>query len=256
MPLLTGKTAIVTGASRGIGLAIARRFAEEGARVLVASRSAPPEDMQTGSCRWHAADISDPAQVEALFDQAVAQVGRVDVLVNNAGVQLEKTLAETSEEDWDWLMGINLKGLFLCSRAAIRQMRHQGGGGAILNLGSVSGQIADYGLAAYCASKAGVHGLTRAIAVDHGPEGIRCNAICPGWIRTEMVDQAFAQADDPSDAERRALARHPLGRMGAPEDIAAMAAWLASDEASFVSGQFFTVDGALTAASPIKPTPD
>jgi NAD(P)-dependent dehydrogenase (short-subunit alcohol dehydrogenase family) len=253
--MLTGKTAIVTGASRGIGLAIARRFTDEGAQVLIASRSAPPEAMQTGACHWHRADISDAAQVAALFEQAVAQFGRVDVLVNNAGVQLEKTLAETSEDDWDWLMGVNLKGLFLCSRAAIRQMRGHGGG-VILNLGSVSGQIADYGLAAYGASKAGVHGLTRAIAVDHGPEGIRCNAICPGWIRTEMMDQAFALADDPADAERRALARHPLGRMGRPEDIAAMAAWLASDEASFVSGQFFTVDGALTAASPIKPTPD
>jgi NAD(P)-dependent dehydrogenase (short-subunit alcohol dehydrogenase family) len=255
MSMLTGKTAIVTGASRGIGLAIARRFVEEGARVMIASRSAPPEDLQEGACTWQAADIADPVQVSALFEQAAAQFGRIDVLVNNAGVQLEKTIAETSDEDWDWLMGINLKGLFLCSRAAIRQMREQGGG-VILNLGSVSGQIADYGLAAYCASKAGVHGLTRAIAVDHGPEGIRCNAICPGWIRTDMLDEAFAVADDPAAAERRALARHPLGRMGKPEDIAAMAAWLASDEASFVSGQFFTVDGAMTAASPIKPTPD
>ena len=256
MPMLTGKTAIVTGASRGIGLAIARRFAEEGAQVAIANRSAPPTEMLEGACHWHATDISDPAQVAALFEHAAAQLGRIDVLVNNAGVQLEKTLAETSDEDWDWVMGTNLKGLFLCSRAAIRQMREQGGGGVILNLGSVSGQIADYGLAAYCASKAGVHGLTRAIAVDHGPEGIRCNAICPGWIRTDMLDEAFAMADDPAAAERRALARHPLGRLGAPEDIAAMAAWLASDEASFVSGQFFTVDGALTAASPIKPTPD
>jgi NAD(P)-dependent dehydrogenase (short-subunit alcohol dehydrogenase family) len=255
MSMLTGKTAIVTGASRGIGLAIARRFVEEGARVLIASRSAPPEDMQEGSSVWQVADIADPAQVAALFEHAAAQFGRIDVLVNNAGVQLEKTIAETSDEDWDWLMGINLKGLFLCSRAAVRLMRGQGGG-AIVNLGSVSGQIADYGLAAYCASKAGVHGLTRAIAVDHGPEGIRCNAICPGWIRTDMLDEAFAVADDPAAAERRALARHPLGRMGKPEDIAAMAAWLASDEASFVSGQFFTVDGAMTAASPIKPTPD
>ena len=255
MPMLTGKTAIVTGASRGIGLAIARRFVEEGAQVMIASRSAPPGDVQSGACRWHEADIADPEQVEALFERAAADYGRVDVLVNNAGVQLEKTVAETSEADWDWLMGINLKGLFLCSRAAVRRMREQGGG-VILNLGSVSGQIAEYAMAAYCASKAGVHGLTRAIAVDHGPEGIRCNAILPGWIRTEMMDQAFALADDPAAAERRALARHPVGRMGAPEDIAAMAAWLASDEAGFVSGQFFTVDGALTAASPIKPTPD
>ena len=255
MSMLSGKTAIVTGASRGIGLAIARRFVAEGARVVVASRSAPPDDALGEACRWEAADIADPAQVAALFDGVSARGGRVDVLVNNAGVQVEKTVAETSEEDWDWLMGINLKGLFLCSRAAIRQMQGQGGG-VIVNLGSVSGQIAEYGMAAYCASKAGVHGLTRAIAVDHGPEGIRCNAICPGWIRTEMMDQAFALADDPAAAERRALARHPVGRMGRPEDIAAMAAWLASDEAGFVSGQFFTVDGALPAASPIKPDPD
>jgi len=255
MPLLTEKTAIVTGASRGIGLAIARRFAAEGARVVIASRSAPPADIESGVCRWQEADVSNPEQVEALFEQAAARSGRVDVLVNNAGVQLEKTVADTSEAEWDWLMAINLKGLFLCSRAAVRRMRGQGGG-VIVNLGSVSGQIAEYAMAAYCASKAGVHGLTRAIAVDHGPEGVRCNAILPGWIRTEMMDQAFALAEDPAAVERRALARHPLGRMGTPEDIAAMAAWLASDEAEFVSGQFFTVDGALTAASPIKPTPD
>ena len=255
MSMLDGKTAIVTGASRGIGLAIARRFVQEGARVVIASRSAPPDDLPSGACTWRAADIADPVQVAALFDGAVADLGRLDVLVNNAGVQLEKSVAETSDEEWDWLMGINLKGLFLCSRAAVRLMRAQGGG-VIVNLGSVSGQIADYAMAAYCASKAGVHLLTRAIAVDHGPEGIRCNAICPGWIRTEMMDQAFALADDPAAAERRALARHPLGRLGTPEDIAAMAAWLASDEAGFVSGQLFTVDGALTAASPIKPTPD
>ncbi len=251
---LQGKTAIVTGGSGGIGLAIARRFAAEGAEVMVASRSAPP-DSDAGDLQWQPTDVADAGQVATLFETAKARFARLDVLVNNAGVQLEKTLAETSDEDWDRLMGVNLKGLFLCTRAAIRWMR-EAGGGVILNLGSVSGQVADYALAAYCASKAGVHGLTRAVAVDHGPDGIRCNAICPGWIMTEMAEQAFALGEDAADAKRRALARHPIGRFGTPEDIAALAAWLASDEAAFVSGQLFTADGALTAASPVKPTPD
>ena len=125
-------------------------------------------------------------------------------------------------------------------------------GGAIINIGSISGRVADPSMALYNASKAFVHGLTRSIAVDHGPD-IRCNAICPGWIETGMLEAGFAQAGDPAAAEADALARHPVRRFGRPEDIAAMAVWLASDEAGFATGQLFTVDGGLTAASPLNP---
>ena len=248
MTSLAGKTAIITGASQGIGEAIARRFLADGATVVAASRRAPPLE----GLHFRATDVAKSDDVEALFAYVESEFGRLDVLVNNAGVQLEKTVADTTDEEWDWLMGVNMKGLFLCCRAAIHLMR-KAGGGAIVNIGSVAGIIADHGLGIYNASKAGVHGLTRSIAVDHGPEGIRCNAICPGWIMTEMAEEAFAQAEDAEAFKRRALQHHPLGRFGQPEDIAAMAAWLASDDARFASGQLFTMDGALTAGSPINP---
>ena len=253
MANLDGKRAIITGASQGIGRAMAELFLAEGASLLAASRRPPalaevPEERYL----WQATDVADPDQVEALFATARARFGGLDVLVNNAGVQLEKTVAETSDEDWDRLMDVNMKGLFRCCRAAIRLMRETGGG-TIINIGSVAGIIADHGLGIYNASKAGVHGLTRSIAVDHGPDGVRCNAICPGWIMTEMAEEAFAQADDPEALKRKAVQHHPVGRLGRPEDVAAMAAWLASDDARFASGQLFTIDGALSAGSPINP---
>ena len=187
---------------------------------------------------------------------ALERLGRLDILVTNAGVEIEKTLEDTSEAEWDALMDVNLKGVFLCCKAAIPIMRGQGGG-VIINLSSISAQLADPGLAAYNASKAGVAGMTRSIAVDHGRDGIRCNAICPGWIMTDMLRQTFAQAGpDPAAmaaAETAAVAQHPLGRLGQPEDIANLALWLASDEASFASGQLYTLDGGLTAGSPVDP---
>jgi 2-keto-3-deoxy-L-fuconate dehydrogenase len=189
--------------------------------------------------------VSDAAAVEAL----AAGFNGLDILVNNAGVQIEKTVTDTSDDDWDLLMGANAKGVFLMCRALIPRMAD---GGSIINIGSISGQTADPGLALYNASKAFVHGLTRSIAVDHGPN-VRCNAICPGWIMTGMADAAFAVAADPDVAKKDALARHPAGRFGQPSDIAAMAAWLASDQSGFTTGQCFVVDGGLTAASPLNP---
>ena len=244
MAMLENKTALVTGGRQGIGRGIADRFAAEGARVTITGRGARSDDLPSHFA-WACSDVSDPAAVAEL----AAGIEPLDILVNNAGIQVEKTITETSDADWDQLMGANAKGVFLMCRALIPRMSP---GGSIINIGSISGQTADPGLALYNASKAFVHGLTRSIAVDHGP-AVRCNAICPGWIMTGMVDAAFAVADNPEAAKADALARHPAGRFGQPSDIAAMAAWLASDQSSFTTGQLFTVDGGLTASSPLNP---
>ncbi|KMW56191.1 3-oxoacyl-[acyl-carrier protein] reductase [Candidatus Rhodobacter oscarellae] len=173
----------------------------------------------------------------------------MDILVNNAGVQVEKTVVDSTDADWDAVMGVNARGVFNCCRAFIPRMPK---GGSIINIGSISGHVADPSMALYNASKAFVHGLTRSIAVDHGPD-IRCNAICPGWIETGMLEAGFDLARDPQAARRDALARHAVRRFGQPADVAAMAVWLASDEAGFATGQLYTLDGGMTAASPLNP---
>ncbi|MEZ5775259.1 MAG: SDR family oxidoreductase [Hyphomicrobiaceae bacterium] len=219
-----------------------------GAEVVACGRGGRPDDL-ADAIGWVQADVANRDDVERLRDAC----GPVQILVNNAGVQIEKTVVETTDEDFDHLMGVNAKGVFLMTRAFVPVMARSGGG-SIVNIGSTSGHAADPGLALYNASKAFVHGLTRSIAVDHGFEGIRCNAICPGWIMTGMADAAFALAGDPEAAKRDALARHAVGRFGSPRDVARIAVWLASDDAGFVTGQTFTVDGGLTAASPIRPS--
>lgn len=241
---LEGKRALVTGGRQGIGRGIVEAFLAEGAEVVTCGRGGDPGDLPEG-CGWVQADVSDPAQAAAL----VAACGAFDVLVNNAGVQVEKTVVESSDDDWDSVIGANCRGVFNLCRAAIPVMRE---GGAIVNIGSISGHQADPSMALYNASKAFVHGLTRSIAVDHGPR-VRCNAICPGWINTGMLEAGFELAGDPAAARADAVARHPVGRFGEPKDIAAMAVWLASDEAGFASGQLFTIDGGMTAASPLNP---
>lgn len=248
MGRLSGKTALVTGGRQGIGRAIVEAFAKEGAEVLTCGRGPRPADMP-GGVRWKTVDVSVRDEIEALKEQVRSSFGELAVLVNNAGLQIEKTLLETTDEDWDALMGVNAKGVFMACRSFIP---HMSKGGSIINIGSISGNTADPGLALYNASKAFVHGLTRSIAVDHGP-GVRCNAICPGWIMTGMADAAFDIAKNPEAAKTDALARHPAGRFGQPEDIANLAVWLASDESAFATGQLYVLDGGLTAASPLNP---
>ncbi|MGC6485748.1 MAG: SDR family NAD(P)-dependent oxidoreductase [Candidatus Puniceispirillales bacterium] len=251
MARLAGKRALVTGGSRGIGAAVVAAMVAEGAQVLACGRGVEPDDLPRGAA-WITADVSRRDAVEAIIGRVQESLGGLDVLVNNAGIQVEKTVTESSDEDWDNVIGINARAPFMLCRGLIPVMAADGGG-SIVNIGSISGHHADPSMALYNASKAFIHGLTRSIAVDHGAEGIRCNAICPGWIMTGMADAAFAMADDPKRAETDALARHAVGRFGEPDDIARAAVWLASDDAAFVTGQTITVDGGLVAASPVRP---
>ncbi len=241
---LEGKRAFVTGGRQGIGRGIAEAFLTEGAEVTTCGRGARPSDLPK-AIGWHPLDVSDSKAVANLAEATAA----LDILVNNAGVQVEKTVADSTDADWDLVMGVNARGVFNMCRGLIPKMSTNG---SIINIGSISGTVADPSMALYNASKAFVHGLTRSIAVDHGP-ALRCNAICPGWIETGMLDAGFDLARDPAKAKADALARHAAKRFGKPADVAAMAVWLASDDAAFATGQLFTIDGGMTAASPLNP---
>ncbi|WP_420445226.1 SDR family NAD(P)-dependent oxidoreductase [Candidatus Poriferisodalis sp.] len=238
---------VVTGASSGIGEAIARRFVADGWSVLTGSRSAPDLD----GAEWLRTDVADPAGADALVAAAVEQFGSLDVVVNNAGVQVEKTVADTTDEEFDHVIDVNVRGVFNMCRAGVRQMAGQPDGGVIINIGSVAATHADAGMAVYNASKGAVEALTRAVAVDHGHQGIRCVAVSPGWIATALADAVFDLEADPDAARQAAIGRHPVGRLGTPDDVAEVVAWLAGPAARFISGSVFTVDGGLTAQSPI-----
>ena len=243
------RAAIVTGGSRGIGRAIVDRFLADNIDVLTCGRGGRPADLDSRAL-WIQADVSRSADAERIVAEARARFRRVAILVNNAGVQVEKTVSKTTDEDWDLVMGVNARGTFNMCRAVLPEM--EASSGVIVNIGSISGIVSDPSLAVYNASKAFVHSLTRSIAIDHGPK-VRCNAVSPGWIATGMADDAFALAKNPSAAKADALARHAARRLGRPEDIANMVAWLVSDQAEFATGQCFTCDGGLTAASPLQP---
>jgi meso-butanediol dehydrogenase/(S,S)-butanediol dehydrogenase/diacetyl reductase len=242
-------TAVVTGGSRGIGQAIVERLYADGARVATCGRGDRPAYLPDDVV-WVRADVADPIDAGRFVAQARDLLGPASVLVNTAGVLVAKSVADTTDLDWDLQVGVNCRGVFNMSRAVLPDMSERGG--VIVNIGSISGVVADLSSALYNASKAFVHSLTRSIAVDHGPR-VRCNAVLPGWIMTEMFDEGFALAGDPDAAVRDALARHPAGRFGSPADIANVVAWLVSEEASWATGQCFTVDGGLTAASPLRP---
>lgn len=250
MRRLEGRRAIVTGAGSGIGRAIAARFATEGARVLVA-------DLDEAAARAVAAelgpehhysqvDVSHPDAMAALVRRASEVWGGLDIMVNNAGYGIAATTPETTVEDFDRVLAVSLKGTFLGMKYAIPALR-AAGGGAIVNIASVAALVGVPDRAAYCAAKGGVVALTRAAAVDHVAEGIRINCIAPGTVDTPWIARITAGYADPEAARAAMRARQPHGRLVTPEEIATLAAYLASDEAGSVVGAVMVVDGGMTA---------
>ena len=246
---LGGKVAIVTGAASGIGRATAEAFVREGARVVVADRDeggaasvASGMGSAAVACR---VDVSQAEQAKAMVARAIEAFGQLDILVNNAGFGVVGTVETTAEADWDALMAVNLKGVYLCSRFAIPVMR--GRGGAIVNTASNAASVGIRDRAAYVASKGGVAALTRAMALDHAADGIRVNCVAPGVTASSYFDAMLRSAPDPAAFKQALEARAPMNRMGAPAEIANCILWLASDEASFATGAMFTVDGGMTA---------
>ena len=245
MGRLDGRVCVVTGVASGLGQAIARELAAEGGIVVGCDvqDAAGAQSMAAIGSYVHA-DVSRESDVAALLAAALERHGRVDVMVNNAAIQIEEELAETSEEQLDRVLGTNLKGVFFGCKHAVLTMR-PAGGGVIVNVASILALVGDGILAAYCAAKGGVLGITRATAVQYGSAGIRCNAICPGDIDTPLVQAYFDTADDPAALRAEVSAEYPLGRIAQPREIARAVVFLASDDASFMSGQPLVVDGGL-----------
>ena len=240
-----GKTAIVTGGRGGIGQAVCQRLAQEGALVFSADL-VPGEGQVTDSVRIVNIDVTQESSIQDLMQAVKKETGQLDILVNAAGIEIEKTIEDTSLEDWNYIFAVNVTGTFLVSKHALPLMRSVGGG-SIINFGSYDGFIADPSLAAYCATKGAVHALTRAMACDHGPDNIRVNAICPGYIETPMLKKFLGTSGNIESLKEEVRRVHPLGRYGTPEDAANLVNWLASNEARYASGQLWILDGGLTA---------
>jgi len=242
---LEGRIALVTGGTGGIGTAICRRLSREGATVIATDRKKPSATLPTG-VNFIEADITSEASIIGTMATLEAEFGRMDILVNAAGIEIEKTIEDTTLDEWNHIFAVNVTGTFLTSKHALPLMR-KAGNGSIINFGSYDGFIADPGLAAYCATKGAVHALTRAMACDYGPEGIRVNAICPGYIDTPMLQSFFGGSGESEGVQQAVRDVHPMRRYGTPDDVAGLVNWLAGDEARYASGQLWVLDGGLTA---------
>jgi NAD(P)-dependent dehydrogenase (short-subunit alcohol dehydrogenase family) len=256
---LNGRVALVTGGSRGIGLGAAKALARDGAIVTICSLE---EHLDEGlaalaaagiAAEAIAADVSRPDDVDRLVDTVASSLGAIDILVNAAGIQRYGMVDETDERTWDEVMSVNVKSIYLTSRRVVPHMRRKGGG-SIINVSSVQAYVAQRGAAAYVASKGAINALTRAMAVDHAPDNIRVNAVCPGSVDTPMLRWAvdlFRGDRPPEDLIEEWGRSHPLGRIGRPEEIGDVIAFLAGPGASFVTGADIKVDGGLTAQAAV-----
>jgi NAD(P)-dependent dehydrogenase (short-subunit alcohol dehydrogenase family) len=250
---VAGRTALVVGALGGIGRAVVTRLLAEGADVYAADLDS---EGNPNAAHTLIMDVTSEYDVMAAMARITAESGRLDILVNAAAIEVEKTVEDTTLEEWNRSFAVNVTGTFLTCKHALPLLRAAAGSGisaSVVNLGSYDGFIADPGLAAYCATKGAVHALTRALACDHGPEGVRVNAVCPGYVDTPMLQGFFTGAgsggggrriDELQEAVREV---HPIRRYGTPDDVANLVHWLASDEARYASGQLWVLDGGLTA---------
>jgi NAD(P)-dependent dehydrogenase (short-subunit alcohol dehydrogenase family) len=248
---LDRRAAIITGAAAGIGETSARLFAREGARLVLVDRDAErlgtlAEELERAGTvvEQVAGDVASGAIAREAVGRATGRFGRLDILFNVAGIVVGGTLVECTEEEWQLSMDVNVKSMYLMARAAVPVMIRQGNG-VIINMGSVAGPYGVANRGAYSVSKAGVVGLTKSLAIDFVKEGIRCNCICPATVDTPSLRGRIASAPDPEEARRAFIARQPMGRIGRPEEIAALALFLASDEAKYMTGQAITVDGGM-----------
>ena len=250
---LENKIVIITGGGSGIGRAVCDLFAAEGADLMIADKNAEAAEAAAAAARAAgrraeamAVDVAESADIRRMIDDAVAAFGRIDVLVNNAGYGITGSVVETGEADWDALIAVNLRGVYLGCKYVIPVMRDQGGG-VIVNTASVVAAVGIRDRAAYVASKGAVAALTRAMALDHVDDGVRINAVAPGTIETAYFDAMFAKSDDPGGLRRSLEARHPMDRLGTPMEVAYAMLYLASDESGFSTGSILTVDGGMSA---------
>lgn len=252
---LEGRVAVITGSGSGIGRACARVFAAEGASVVVADidlasarETARAIEESGGRALAIAADVSDPAAVKSLVRHSIEAFASIDVLVNNAAIQVNKTVEDTTPEEWSRQMAVNVGGVFLCSKFFLPHLKASRG--SIVNMSSVNGYFVEPFCAGYCATKAAIIGLTKAMAIDHGKDGVRVNCICPGYIDAGLAEGYFQAQPDPAVARQEAGKLHALWRIGLPEEVANVAVFLATGAASFMTGASIAVDGGFGSGLP------
>jgi len=254
--MLKNKITLITGGTSGIGFGIAERFIREGAKVVVTSRSKKRcettykhlEKLGKGRIAFITGDVSKSSDAKRMISDTVKKFGRLDILVNSAGIYLEKRAEETTEEEWDQIIDIDLKGVWLTSKAAYPQFKKQKKG-VIINISSDAGLVGNRNCAAYCAAKGGVSNLTRAMALDYAKENIRVNAVCPAVIDTPMFDKEICIQKNPKSYAKKTAESHPVGRIGTVDEVAFIVLMLASDESSFTTGACVPIDGGVTAGN-------